>query len=187
MPLGAFANEQLVGMTYCWRVPARLGGRRVTANTGGDVAVHPEYRGRGLWSGLRAAGLEHPRQRALDYDFSGNVMARENSLTHGYRYLGNPLEVMEKRLPRAGHLRRIRNAIAGRRARLTVTPTAAFDRDVEPLFESAAAQFDFIVERAPGWLNWRYCDGRGGRSAVRYVRDERGQLLGYTVLRIQRL
>jgi hypothetical protein len=70
---------------------------------------------------------------------------------------------------------------------IKVQEAAAFDERVVDLFDDAAGPFDFIVERTPAWLNWRYCDRRGGQSSVRLATGRDGRLLGYAVLRVQRL
>ena len=47
----------------------------------------------------------------------------------------------------------------------------------------ASQQFDIAVARQQDFLNWRYCDPRGGAFVVRTA-EEGGWLAGYAVLRV---
>ena len=40
--------------------------------------------------------------------------------------------------------------------------------------------------RDAGWLNWRYCDPRGGDFTVRQAKYDEGNIQGYIVLTISR-
>ena len=56
-----------------------------------------------------------------------------------------------------------------------------FDERVDVLFAEAAAAFDVIQVRDVAFLNWRFCDPRGGPFRVR-IAEQDGQLLGYIAL-----
>jgi hypothetical protein len=48
------------------------------------------------------------------------------------------------------------------------------------------AHHDFIFERSVDYLNWRYCDIRGGEYRVWLARKE-GDIVGYLVCRVSRV
>ena len=57
-----------------------------------------------------------------------------------------------------------------------------FDESADEFWLQAAQTFDFIQVRDRAYLNWRYCDPRGGPFTVR-VAELDGALLGYAALR----
>lgn len=65
----------------------------------------------------------------------------------------------------------------------TIETADRFDARADQLWEAASAQFDLIQIRDQAWLNWRYCDPRGGPFTVRVVEQD-GALLGYAALRV---
>lgn len=58
-----------------------------------------------------------------------------------------------------------------------------FDDRAESFWRRASTQFDLIQVRDQAWLNWRYCDPRGGAFTVRAAERD-GELLGYAALRV---
>ena len=57
-----------------------------------------------------------------------------------------------------------------------------FDESADEFWSEAGRAFDFIQVRDRAYLNWRYCDPRGGPFTVR-VAELDGALLGYAALR----
>jgi len=60
-----------------------------------------------------------------------------------------------------------------------------FDERVEGFWEEIRDHYHFIVERSRDYLNWRYCDPRGGDYLVKIAQRD-AKILGYMVLRIER-
>lgn len=58
-----------------------------------------------------------------------------------------------------------------------------FDDRADTFWQEAVKQFDLIQVRDQTWLNWRYCDARGGPFTVR-IAEQDGVLLGYSALRV---
>lgn len=67
---------------------------------------------------------------------------------------------------------------------VTIRGVEAFDERVDGFFAVAGPQFDFIIARSPEYLNWRFCDPRGGRFEVRLA-EEGDLLVGYSVLKVE--
>lgn len=59
----------------------------------------------------------------------------------------------------------------------------AFDERFAPFWEAAAGQFDFIQERTPDYLNWRFIDRRAGPFIVRAAIED-DTVLGYAATQI---
>ena len=69
---------------------------------------------------------------------------------------------------------------------LRVNEIERFDDRIDGFWEEISNHYDFIVERQRGYLNWRYCDPRAGDFVVKQV-EEDGMILGYSVLKINRI
>ncbi len=103
------------------------------------------------------------------------------------------LRARRKRVPYASLLRRAwwelrqqRASLLGRHgrvspARWSIRTLAAFDERTDAFCAEASRAFDLIQYRDRRYLNWRYCDPRGGPFTVR-VAEEAGELLGYLAL-----
>jgi GNAT superfamily N-acetyltransferase len=61
----------------------------------------------------------------------------------------------------------------------------SFDGNLEVFWDEIKDHYTFIVERTRDYLNWRYCDSRGGNYILK-IAEADGQVLGYSVLRIDR-
>jgi len=66
----------------------------------------------------------------------------------------------------------------------SISTLSRFEQDHEPFIAQAVSQFDFIAERSLAYLNWRYCDPRGGPFTVRLA-HRNNQPLGFAVTRIR--
>lgn len=65
----------------------------------------------------------------------------------------------------------------------TIQTVDRFDARADTFWQEAAKEFDLIQVRDQAWLNWRYCDIRGGPFTVR-VAEQDGVVLGYSALRV---
>lgn len=68
---------------------------------------------------------------------------------------------------------------------LMITGVDGFDEQIDEFWKEVSEHYSFIGERDKAYLNWRYCDPRAGHFTVRQV-EEDGELLGYSVLAINR-
>lgn len=60
-----------------------------------------------------------------------------------------------------------------------------FDGRIDAFWDQIKEQYKFIVARDRDYLNWRYCDPRGGNYRVK-IAEAQNQILGYIVLRINK-
>lgn len=67
----------------------------------------------------------------------------------------------------------------------SITTVARFEDEQAEMISRSLGQFDFVGDRPIEYLNWRFCDERGGAFTVRVAR-EGGEELGYAVTRAQR-
>jgi hypothetical protein len=68
----------------------------------------------------------------------------------------------------------------------TLNEIIIFHNGINQFWHEIKDDYDFIVEKSMSYLNWRYCDIRGGSYSV-WVAEDNGHILGYMVLKINRI
>jgi hypothetical protein len=191
----------------------RVRGRDYLARDGVDAAVDPRCQGRGLYSTILDHSRESPQSAAfaLRFGYSTNPRTRRRSTPRPSRFLGNPIQVLQKPYRARAIVARRRKRYGGRlpaplavlRIELaralhglghrpywrsvkrgwSILTLPRFDDRIDAFFDEAARPFDFVVVRSRDYLNWRYFDPAAGRFTVRAAEQE-GRLLGYLVFKI---
>jgi hypothetical protein len=65
-----------------------------------------------------------------------------------------------------------------------VVETRSFDDRIDAFWEKVKEHYNFILEKSSRYLNWRYCDPRGGNYRVmQAVKD--GEVLGFIVTELK--
>ena len=159
-----------------------------------DTAVHPDFRGGGVYSKIRAYELEvEPNFTPpldLIYYSSGNPIIIKKEERIGYRrfprpivYLVRILDInkhLEKHdMPRKSLLKygynvsRILQSIQSSHkiakvveSKMRIIDINAFDGRIESFWDKVKDDYSFITERSRKYLNWRYCDPRGGKYII---------------------
>jgi hypothetical protein len=177
-----------------------------------EYFTHPNDRARAIERGERAPANEthdyvrilrvRPFRRVFDLLIRGvGRLLRRGATERPATALSNTSKVVraraETRRTRAfRYLRQGRRAVAALLARRTApnadewsVATIGRFEDRHALFVNRAlSQFEFFGERPVSYLNWRYCDDRGGPFTVRVATrlgPER-EALGYAVTRVYR-
>ena len=66
---------------------------------------------------------------------------------------------------------------------LEVSDITGFDDRVGALWAESCGDYDLVQELSLDYLNWRFCDSRGGKYVVRQA-EEDGVVVGFSVLRV---
>ena len=84
-------------------------------------------------------------------------------------------------------LQDLRNVIKGSRSDpdIKIVETGRFGDQGDVFWDKIINDYDFIIERRQGYLNWRYCDQRAGDFDVRLALDG-SEVIGFCVNRINR-
>ena len=196
-------DGELVGFSITYPRTFRVNGTDRTTKDGGDLVIHPDFQGRGL---ERARRAHRPADAAQPYEIGVGVSTFQ---PRGHRVrkrpLGNPIRVLAlpyriRCVVRTNGWRGLRIAFLASAAKLkgagsprgaaqtlpnglSLVPVERFDQRVNNLFDIAAEPFDFIQVRDQRYLNWRYCDARGGAFTVVQA-EEAGRLLGYVASKV---
>jgi len=186
---------------------ATVHGRKYLVGAGGgDVCVHPEYQGRGIYRQLSKADDDRSRERfSFGIGNSTNVSVVRMKSSRGLRPIVHPFDHMlrplsnwsmegsalsPRRLARSSRFR-ARQALSRVRWRpysdplsIELTPVDSFDSRMDRFSESAGSQFDLMLSRDMSFLNWRYCDRRAGAFRT-VVAEHDGEVLGLSALRLR--
>ena len=170
----------------------------------GDVMTHPDWRKRGIFSGLDARCMEETARREWPAVFGlPNRRSAHIFLKLGWDQVGTlrpwtfyfrsdaagrALRAREGRL-RALALPLARLRCAGQRRRLErgargypVRPLERFPEEVRGLAAEVEARFDFMVRRDADYLNWRFIDTTTRLHSALGVYDAEDALVGYAVV-----
>lgn len=194
-------------MNLMWR--AKVGDRELRVLRGWDSAVHPDYQGQGVMSVMRPqmnaffatnsdfflGGSDHPATPRLhargnevrrDFGHNWTVYIRPMSLRAAFRTFKLRPERAPGKLPTslAAFARWL--AFGARQARersaCSIATVTRFDERIDAFCDVASQQFDFIIVRNKGLLNWRY-NRRAGDFTIR-IATAGERVVGYSVLRV---
>jgi len=159
-------DGQVVASLVLYPFTAYVRGQRVPVTGVGSVAVSPEHRRRGVGEACMRAALRELRQRGSHlsslYAFRDSYYRK---LGYGVIEVVHQLAVAAANLPASEESRRVR--------RLMLPDRPA----VEALYQRAALQGHFALERNPAWWSQRLWTYPG--DWVVYEGRRRGQIEGY--------
>ena len=195
----------------CLSQRVRIGREVVSRIRSTDFAVRPAFRGRSLATELatfKSGTVPLPTLRLTE---SNAAAIQHLTRKSGGVPLGNPVGQLHLALdwwaPVArdgGALRAARSIVEAPSLRLATEwqrrrsggPAAPvdgvalrridrFDRRIGELWREAERDFEVAVERTPEYLDWRYCDERGGRWTVE-VAEQDDRAIGYIAWRVEK-
>lgn len=203
----ATSKEGIIGCDHAIQKRVKIGGDVHLCTLTGDVAVHPSYRNAGVWKGMIDFRRELKAKFGvkLNYFMTGNPIVVKSMSKTRPRF-PHPLANLVRIQDIDHHLRSIPSEKAGfvgfgfkalkltNRARyslsrrkllldIDVMEVNNFDNEVDELWRRVSGSYGFITERTSKYLNWMYCDPRGGNFVIRQA-IEGGQIVGYIVLGI---
>jgi len=208
--LGVSGNR-VIGARHSYFARIKIGGESFFSKYSADAAVHPEFRGMGVLYKMRDLSNElsvRAGARYIYYVSSNPIlirswMRRRPPFPHRLlnlvriRDVDEQLKVMPVKnawLMRLGFytlksLNNFRNIFSGSRPSrpgLNIDVAGNFDSRIDEFWERVSDHHEFIVERSRDYLNWRYCDSRGGGFIVKQA-EEDGRIVGFIVLRVNRI
>jgi hypothetical protein len=189
---------QIIGMEGVTRLRAVLAGKEHWVSLGGDLLLHPNYRGRGLaprivaqvqadnplrfsWRNpLSHRSVGHqpgtstrmfPLVKPLDFAYVTQRLT-------GRRWLGRCAAAVAESAPRLIRARRQQTAVPG----VSVVQVDAFDQRFDALAQRASRDYGAMLLRDERYLSWRFIN----RPDVRYTvlaAQRASDVVGYMVLR----
>ena len=202
-------SHRVVGVSQQYGVRVKVGGEMVDWGYTGDMAVHPDYRRRGISNRL----IEHDVKLRLEKDTPSRYFVTRNPYlikSYSERFHEFPFSVtvlihvkdIDKQLQaipvdnpslmKMGYtvvkqLQDIKNVIRGSRVdpEVKVVKVERFGDQIDVFWDKVRDDYDFIIERKRGYLDWRYCDRRAGDFDVKLALDG-SEVIGYCVNRVNR-
>jgi hypothetical protein len=204
------SNNRIVGCLHYPSLRIKIGNRVCLSTQGTDLAVHSDFRRKAIFNKMMDLGLKMRKESGiqLHYSLSWNPILSKTSSTFYHRF---PHRVMRffkiydvslqlKKQPikygfiyKYGfHLAKLSN-----KWKNTFRPShpssydfhigkmTHFDERIEEFWGEISNYYHFVIERSRDYLNWRYCDPRGGDYLVK-IAQTGAKILGYMVLRINR-
>lgn len=201
-------HDEIVGCHHGLSFSAKILTGSFICNYGSDMAVHPEFRRKGisknqleLLKKLREeTGVKYALILAANPINIQSIAKREKSFPHDLVNLVKIWDIDKqlKGIPvdktmtvKIGYkilklLNDIRNFFTYQKPsvdNIEISEIKSFDEDVDNFWRKASEEYDFIVERNRDYLNWRYCNPQAGRFTIKKAEEE-GNFVGYAVLKI---
>lgn len=204
----AESGDRIIGCDHGLFSNIKIDNKIIKGRQGVDSAVHPEFRGMGVYSNLDKLKTQIGFEANIGLIFfaSTNPIIVKHDAKRGSapfpKQIRKLLRVKDvdlwvKSLRNKDNLDKqfIKYAIKAAEAynnirrnqveinSVSVSDLARFDDRVDDLWNLIKDDYSFITERTKGYLNWRYRDARGGGYSVKQAVQD-GKMIGYIVLRI---
>ncbi|MBU5638119.1 GNAT family N-acetyltransferase [Geomonas sp. Red69] len=156
----AECGDRIVGMYAVIRKKALFGDCSYVAGRDVDPVVHPDFRGKGVFSGLLKHGLESFKDIDFYFNFA-NDLSRGGFIRNGWRQIGTLRDYVYQvgwtRLFSRQAALYLLSRCHYRAAKAEPAVELEFEdlRDL-PFSLSALSRCGFTVERSFGYLQWRY-------------------------------
>jgi len=204
----AESGDRIVGSHHGVYLRVKIGDMSVLTQQGTDLAVDKEFRGMGLYSKMQVVKdhLALEMGATLGYSLSNNpivvgkLQERNQSFPSPAQYMVKIRDIelhlknseypddVKKKYGYLGisGLNSMRNRLKPRRRTghgLQIIEKELFDDGIDDFWESVSKDYNFIIERDRDYLNWRYCDERGGDYRILQAIEAEG-VVGYIILRV---
>jgi hypothetical protein len=201
------SDNRIVGCNHYLPLKIKIGNKIYLSTQGLDVAVHSDFRRMAIFNKMMDLGIKMRKEFGSQFHYyitwnpklSKYLSKYYHRFPHHARRLFriNDVELQIRKQPMkfgfiyeyGGHLMKLankyRNALQPYRPfsyDFDIGKIIHFDERIEGFWEEIKDHYHFIVKRSQDYLNWRYCDPRGGDYLVMIAQRD-ADILGYMVLR----
>jgi hypothetical protein len=197
-------DEKVLGVAHLILLKIKLGSKIVIGQYSVDDAIHPKYRGKGLYNKFKSTWYTTPakvsywitsnpinieRARKLgimQLPFMSTKMIRINKIKLFFEE--NKMDSIKARLGLT-FLKKLNEVTNKFTQRITVSDSLIenveeFDERIEEFLEKINENYQLMIFKDREYLNWRFCDKDAGDIIVRQVLDE-NKISGYHALEIK--
>ena len=206
-------NKVIVGCDHTLFNYVKIGEKTQESGQAVDSAVHPDYRGKGIYSKIRKFDeeVDHLQSSSTNFVYSASsnpiIIKKEGEMeTRPFPYplirLARIIDIdlhlrshnfsskilLETGYRAAKSVNSIETMLSSSKksnSKLKIVQIHRFDDRIKLFWKKIKENYLFILERSPEYLNWRYCDHRGGNYVIRQA-EEDGEIIGYIVFRVNR-
>jgi predicted N-acetyltransferase YhbS len=204
-------DGKIIGISSGLSLKIKIGEKTFIGQKGADAAVHPDYRGMGVFSSIDK--IKHKMLADIGYNISYSVTSNpilierskrrniERPFPHPIIYLVR-IQDIDKHLKyyeydradtvlKYGYIgAKILSRLEPKKtikklSEFEVNEVTSFGLEINKFWEQLKTGYDFIVEKTMEYLNWRYCDPRGGFYKILLARDD-DRVIGYIVYKVNR-
>ena len=205
-------GDWIIACDHGFLTRMKVGNDIILVRQGVDAAVHPGFRGRGIYSntGKLKDEYDHEFRVGMVYSFTNVKLFKTSRKKSGRPIFPSPVKCFLRisdidqyveQLNDSGVLRKIYLKLGLRFMKALNTiqkffsgPTkhsdsiqlldvGHFNEEMDAFWDKIKGDYKLITERSREYMNWRYLDPRAGNFVVKAAL-ERGELIGYIVLRI---
>jgi hypothetical protein len=204
------SNDKIIGVSHQFLLNIKIGNRIFICDFGADTAVHSDHQGKGIHSKMNELSIQQRKKIGSNFTYlttSNPILIksfskRRKRFPYSIRYFVriHDIDLHLKMKPRKWkwifrlgyHFFKTINSFK-KILMPSKTPDCAieiyqidqFVNGIDDFLKEVSTSYDFIVQRTRDYLNWRYCDSRGGNYVVN-IAAEKGKIMGYSVLRINK-
>ena len=211
----AIIDDKIIGHSGSIFNKCKVGERILLCEQGADFAVDENYRGYSVSSRLMDCKNEYIKENirsGLKFHVTSNPMVIKRDIQRDYARFPNPIinyirikdvnlhfekkNIDKKLLKRYGlKVLKSTNRLASsikpnmkidkNKLIFEIKKIKRFDDRIEQLWNDIKESYAFILERKQEYLNWRYCDPRGGDYIINQAENGE-EILGFIVLRLNK-
>lgn len=208
-------DGRIIGVTHGMLFRIKIGDGTYLCAKPADLVIHPDYQGRGIFSRmdkLRLSTFESLGSHFF-YALTSNPIIINRQIEKTRSLFPHPIKALIKiedvnkyfkydnrerskwkrlYLKMGLYILITLNKLANiklkpsKRNDVTVVEVSRFDERIDNFYDKVKSSYNFIVEKSHVYMNWRYCDKRGGDFKV-WVAEVNEEILGYLVLRINNI
>lgn len=204
----ALRGEEIIGCKHSVYFKLKLGDNIIECSLGSDLAVHPDWRRRGISKKIRDMST-YARTEIYSQDFSFYVSSnplmipdfkkRSNSLNHDVLVFVKieDIDLQLKKMPmqysslsKIGYkalviLHKFGNLFRKKLSKpeVKITFTDSLDERMNSFWSKVSKEYEFIVVRDIKYLNWRYLDPRAGKFTL-LLAEEKSSISGFIAIHV---
>ncbi len=205
--LVASSGDTIMGVFGFYNSRLKIQAKNILCNTGVDVGVHPDYRGRGIYSALRNRANRIRREEGFDFSFgieSNPILIKAHEKRgdqgkfpfnvrqdfkiididlHYKNSISKNIWIKKIGFKLLKTMTAFRNMFNGdvNFSGIKLIEVDSFDSRINGFFDKIYKEHDFIFTKTVDVLNWRYFDTRGGKYTVK-IAEKDDEIIGLLVL-----
>jgi hypothetical protein len=207
----ATINDKIVSVSHDVVIPIKIGDRIMNAFYADDTATHPDYRGRNLHSKITdyKEVVRQKEECKLSYSVSTNPIVIQSAIRRGNRIfpfkkshmvkindpsklkLNNDVSqiLRENGIKMFNSTNKIKYLLMPKLKEnfdFTITDGKMFDNKINNFWEKVKNNYNFILQKDKNYLNWRYCDSRGGKYEI-LTAIKNNEIIGFMIILVKRI
>jgi hypothetical protein len=210
----AVNKEEIIGIIHGMLYYTKVGENTYLSQKGADVAVNDNYHGMGIFSKIdkQKENTMNKLNCFFGYSLTSNpvILGSTNAdsfvpFPHPIKYLIKIKDVEEffkhmkleeskwnrNTLKAAVYGAKLLNKLTNinltsAQTKIELKQITMFDDSIDRFYDKIKPYYSFIVEKTANYMNWRYCDKRGGDFKT-WTAGENGEVEGFIVLRVNQI